>query len=525
MLFLLLAVDVVSGKRPNVVYVVTDDQDQMLGSSFPTVFGGETPMPKTKKVLVDEGLTFSNFFIHVPICNPSRSCTLTGKYFHNVKTTETAWSAMHVKDTVNNGSFAMNLQAAGYTTGLFGKYLNAMPDYVPLGWDMWHANDGGTYVSPTFHLLDGSLKTYEGGYTTSVVGNATVKWLKEQRGPYFAYVAPKAAHEPFNPAPWYVDFWKDEWPATELRPEVWNCSTNISMDHGSNIPNMSMLTDSAANIITGVFRNRWRTLMSVDDLIESIAETVDFEDTFMFFTSDHGFQLGQFNILMDKRHVYDWDTRIHLVVRGPGVKKGSERRLASNVDLAPTFFGLASISKDPSHDGRDLSPLLFPAPEKEEDSEEEKKWPDVVFMEYYYVDDNVKCVADCQEPDDAYPRSDANCIDLGVSPNENCWSSGLGAACKNDCYPTENLHNNFIALRILNDTANLLYVKYQYGNQTKADVNFADPDFIELFDVATDPWMAKNLYSPGGSSLSFDKKLMEFYNCQGDACRQLSSSV
>jgi hypothetical protein len=35
------------------------------------------------------------------------------------------------------------------------------------------------------------------------------------------------------------------------------------------------------------------------------------------------FQLGQFNIIMDKRHVYDWDTRIHLLSRGPGIAAGS----------------------------------------------------------------------------------------------------------------------------------------------------------------------------------------------------------
>ena len=45
--------------------------------------------------------------------------------------------------------------------------------------------------------------------------------------------------------------------------------------------------------------------------------------TYFFYTSDHGFQLGQFNILMDKRQPYDWDTRIHLLARGPGIQAGS----------------------------------------------------------------------------------------------------------------------------------------------------------------------------------------------------------
>ena len=39
-------------------------------------------------------------------------------------------------------------------------------------------------------------------------------------------------------------------------------------------------------------------------------------------TTSH-LQLGQFNILMDKRHVYEWDVRIHLLVRGPGIAPGT----------------------------------------------------------------------------------------------------------------------------------------------------------------------------------------------------------
>ena len=100
----------------------------MLGSSFPTV-GGATPLPKTKRLLVDEGATFTNAFIHVPICNPSRSTTLTGRYFHNLRTTNTSWAAMHVNmNAVHNRSFGLVFQRAGYATALLGKYVNAMPE-------------------------------------------------------------------------------------------------------------------------------------------------------------------------------------------------------------------------------------------------------------------------------------------------------------------------------------------------------------------------------------------------------------
>lgn len=116
--------------RPfNIVYFVTDDQDQMLGGSFPTAApGGATPLPKTKHLMADGGAQLENMYIHVPICNPSRSTTLTGRYLHNIKTTDTPWAAMHCDmEKVHNHSFAVRLQQRGYTSGMFGKYLNAMP--------------------------------------------------------------------------------------------------------------------------------------------------------------------------------------------------------------------------------------------------------------------------------------------------------------------------------------------------------------------------------------------------------------
>ena len=80
-------------------------------------------------------------------------------------------------------------------------------------------------------------------------------------------------------------------------------------------------------MIGDVFRNRWRTLMSVDDLVAGLAATAErlgvLDETYFFYTSDHGFQLGEFNILMDKRLAYDWDTRVHCVVRGRAGRRGA----------------------------------------------------------------------------------------------------------------------------------------------------------------------------------------------------------
>jgi arylsulfatase A-like enzyme len=136
--------------KPNIVLFLTDDQDQMLGASFPrTAPNGATPMPKTRSQMEEKGAMANQFFIHTPICCPSRSELVSGRYYHNIKTTH-APACMHVDETkVNNNTFAKYLsENGGYTVGMFGKYLNIVPSFVPTGFDVWMANGGGNYIAP-----------------------------------------------------------------------------------------------------------------------------------------------------------------------------------------------------------------------------------------------------------------------------------------------------------------------------------------------------------------------------------------
>ena len=238
---------------PNIVMFLTDDQDQMLGGSFPQ-HAGVGPMPKTKAKLQDAGATATNFFIHTPICCPSRSELVTGRYLHNLKTDPTLPKqkdeiiCMHINETkVNGHTFAVPLAAAGYKVGLFGKYLNNMPakHAAPPGFDAWMGNGGGDYIAPKFdtaglagiapwHIPDGSWAGTQANYTTAVVGNVSIAWIDKTVAagdPFFAYIAPKAAHEPFIPAPWHLDHWDPSWPKTEPRDDpAWNCSAAARVD-------------------------------------------------------------------------------------------------------------------------------------------------------------------------------------------------------------------------------------------------------------------------------------------------------
>ena len=515
-------------------------------------------MPKTKDLFVDQGATFDKFYIHVPICNPSRSTTLTGRYLHNIKGVDTKWAAMHVDmNNVHNRSFAVRLKRLGYTVGLFGKYLNAIPGtnvsksgaYVPEGFDAWMANGGGTYVAPEFAtygleeasgIPDGAIRYDDdpSNYSTSVIGNTSIGWIRHvvrsnPEQPFFAYIAPKAAHEPFLPPIWYRDTWFDHWPETEPRPINWNCSYASRAHHAGVVATNSMITEEAAEVITGTFKNRWRSLLAVDDLIADVVDVIERElgladTTHFFYSSDHGFQLGNFNVLMDKRHVYEWNTRIHLVVRSPLVTSAVRIPYpATNVDLAPTFVHLAegssscdettgvcaggSDSSDPNtnapFDGRSLVPLLT-------NTVNDDAWRRDVFIEYYYNDPNVKCVTNCQTTGREYPRADAQCAELDTLPNNLCWSP----VCNQTCYPTENAMNNFIAIRRFDD--DLLYAEYAIGNQSKADINFSKPDFYEVFNATRDVWMMDNLWPLDDSNLSkkLHMELHSWFHCKGITC-------
>lgn len=544
--------------RPNIIFILTDDQDQMLGGSFP-ILNQATPMPKTLEILSKGGVTFVNAFVHTPICNPSRSETLTGRLFHNIKQTGAYNNdvlSMHVNESkVFNHSFVRSLKEDGnYTTGHFGKYLNIMPDFTPQGYDAWLANGGGDYIAPSFDTFglssigieDGSFIGTVNDYSTSVIGNATVKWIRsvvetDRSRPFLAYIAPKAAHEPFDPAPWYADHWDPNWPHTEPRDGgAWNASHAERADHPRDVARNPLLSNETADMISGIFKNRWRTLMSVDDLIADVIKECEAlgvaNNTYFIYSSDNGFQLGQFNMLMDKRRVYDWDTRVHLLISGPGVPKGVEMTLpVMNTDLAPTILELAGV-QNPSNmapfDGRSFASLLIPEKLEEETLPATRlmlqsyqprdillqSWRDTVFFEYYFVDDNIKCTRNCTVSY-FYPFEDSWCTNLIDQPNEQCWCWGDDP---NVCYQTESTINNFIALHKI-DYLETLYVEYQNGSQVEQNIAFDQVDFHELYETSNDAWQLNNLYTEKSRNnpsyiKSLHEELRNWFHCSGLSC-------
>src|SRR3990170_377295 len=119
-----------SAEPPSVVIIYTDDQ------RADTLWA----MPNVQTLLADRGVTFTNAFVVNPVCCPSRSSLLTGKYSHSTGVWRNVMPYGGFPALDDSSTLATWLRGAGYSTGLLGKYLNGYwdaPTYVPPGWDRW----------------------------------------------------------------------------------------------------------------------------------------------------------------------------------------------------------------------------------------------------------------------------------------------------------------------------------------------------------------------------------------------------
>merc|ERR1712232_1018002 len=108
------------------------------------------------------------------------------------------------------------------------------------------------------------------GYTTSVIANKSIQWVREvgvANEPFFVAVASKGPHVPATPAPWYASKFSDH---SAPRTPDYNASAQQLAHHHALIANQKPITDQQGKQIDELFRNRWRTLLSIDDAIEGM---------------------------------------------------------------------------------------------------------------------------------------------------------------------------------------------------------------------------------------------------------------
>jgi arylsulfatase A-like enzyme len=126
------------------------------------------------------------------------------------------------------------------------------------------------------------------------------------------------------------------------------------------------------------YRLRIESLQAVDEMVESIIsileKTGQLDNTYVFFTSDNGIQMGEHRLVEKKNWPYGESMRVPLLVMGPGIRRGLEvDEITGNIDIAPTIAALAGAPTADFVDGRSLLPLLF--------QEEKETWRDAYLIQ------------------------------------------------------------------------------------------------------------------------------------------------
>lgn len=355
-----------AGSRPNIIFINTDDLDM---ASLPT-------MPKLKSLLADQGTTCTNFFANVSLCCPSRSTFLRGQYASHTQVLTNGgdnggYERAHTVG-IENSTIATWLQAAGYRTGLIGKYLNGygasksvVPDtYVPPGWSEWYGATGGVAYYDYALNENGKIVKYGKSpqdYQTDVLSGKAMDFITRTAGnpaPFFLYIAPKAPHGPATPGPKYANAFPD---AKAPRPPSYN-EQDVS-DKPQWVQKLPLLDDKRQAQIDQAYRMRIQTMQSVEDLVENVINTLRatgrLDNTYIVFSSDNGFMLGEHRDPSGKQVPYEESFRLPLIVHGPGIAAGKTMdQIVGNVDFAPTFAQWGGASVPDFVDGRSFAPLL-----------------------------------------------------------------------------------------------------------------------------------------------------------------------
>ena len=337
---------------PNVLVIVTDDQ-----RAGDTMFA----MPKTRHYFQREGVKYPNGFSVTPLCCPSRSTILTGRYAHN-----TGVHRNVLPDDLDVTTFfARLLHRAGYQTGLVGKLLNSWPvTKTPPYFDRW-ALGGTPYFDPRFNV-NGTLESVR-GYATRVMARFSLRFLKrfeekDDSAPWLLYVAPHAPHQPWIAEKRFANAPVPRWAGN---PAV------FERDRSDKPPSFSNIHFSLSQG-RRVRRNQLRTLMSVDDMVGRIFKMLhrlgERRNTLAFYLSDNGYLWadhhlgGDRNTAGQKRLPYTPSVRVPFYARWPGhfPKGARDPRLTGTVDIAPTVLDAAAISPDPTKPPLDGRSLLEP---------------------------------------------------------------------------------------------------------------------------------------------------------------------
>jgi N-acetylglucosamine-6-sulfatase len=347
-----------SGNKPNIIFILTDDYASNLVDFMPNL-----------KAMQKEGVTFSNYYVSNSLCCPSRSSIFTGMLPHNsgvqTNTKPNGGYDAYVGHDDAQKSFCVALQGGGYKTAMMGKFLNGyLPRKhdPPAGWTDWFVAGAG-YRNFDYDINSNGTILHYGhspeDYLTDVLSKRTDSLIRSWKdNPFFIEIATFTPHGPFIPAPRHENLFNDE-----KAPRTPRFNQQADSTAPNWLRSLQPLGAKQIDRIDNIFRNRVRCVQSIDEMLGQIRKVLNengvSKNTYIFFSSDNGYHLGDYSMLQGKQTPFDIDIRVPLIACGPNVAKGKmQDDIVSNIDLAPTFIALAQTTATDDPDGKDIQHLL-----------------------------------------------------------------------------------------------------------------------------------------------------------------------
>ena len=311
-----------------------------------------------------ESIRFNNFYVS-PVCAPTRSSLMTGRY--SLRT--------GVRDTYNGGAImassevtlAEMLKQANFTTGIFGKwhlgdnYPSRPSDQgfdeslIHLAGGMGQVGDFTNYFKKDTSYFDPILwhnneqKPYK-GYCSDIFTENAIEFIeKNKNNPFFCYLSFNAPHNPLQVPDEYYQAYKTLDPTDGIDPEL--------------IPNEKISEKTKDNT-----RKVYAMVTNIDDNLKKLFNKVDElgikDNTIVIFMTDNGPQHARYVAGMKgrKSSVYNGGIRVPFFLRFPAMFSGNQEvnQITAHIDLLPTLSKLCNVEmpRDRKIDGRSFIPSI-----------------------------------------------------------------------------------------------------------------------------------------------------------------------
>ncbi|KAK8054702.1 hypothetical protein PG994_009769 [Apiospora phragmitis] len=314
-----------SASRPNIVLILTDDQDLHMDSM--------DYMPYVKEHLISHGTFYKKHFCTTALCCPSRATLLTGKAAHNTNVTNVVppygGYPKFVSQGLNDKYLPVWLQDAGYNTYYTGKLFNAhsVDNYNSPHAAGWTSSDflldpfTYWYMNSTYQRNADEPVSYEGRHSVEVLTEKALDLLGEaiegrghdrNRRPFFLGIAPVAPHANIW-SPNFAHGGHSDIRDVEFTPPV-PMARHRHLFEGARVPrtrNFNPDEPSGASWIRTLprqtpenvdyndqfYRQRLQALQGVDELVDAVVEKLErnglLDNTYIFYTTDNGYHIGQ----------------------------------------------------------------------------------------------------------------------------------------------------------------------------------------------------------------------------------------